>query len=136
ARIIRPNAAHGYISAEGHILPTSPNYTSRVLTLEGPLAVELLSLENLSKDYGDLMELIRYIERDEFWRAQISGLELDRKGNIKLFQQVGKQVIEFGKPVEIGEKFKKINLFYKEILPLKGWNFYARVNVKYKGQII
>src|SRR5690554_1352632 len=40
ARVIRPMAAHGYISAGGEILPTSTNYTSRVLTLEGPLADE------------------------------------------------------------------------------------------------
>jgi cell division protein FtsQ len=53
-----------------------------------------------------------------------------------MYQQVGKQVIEFGEAKDIEEKFKKINLFYEEILPAKGWNTYSRVNVKYKGQIV
>lgn len=136
ARIIRPRAAHGYISAGGEILPTSRNYTSRVLTLQGPMAEELLSLENLSGDHRDLLELILFIDGDEFWRAQIAGLEVDRNKNIKMYQQVGQQVIEFGKPVEIKEKFEKIDLFYSEILPVKGWDAYKRVNVKYNGQII
>lgn len=136
ARIIRPMAPHGYISAEGEILPTSANYTSRVLTLDGPLAEELLEEENLNSKHGDLMELIHFIEGNNFWSAQIPGLQIDRKGNIILYQQVGRQVIEFGKPTEIEEKFKRIAIFYKEILPVKGWDFYERVNVKFKDQII
>jgi len=136
ARIIRPMAAHGYISSEGVVLPTSPNYTTRVLTLEGPMTEELLAKEDLSEEHGDLMNLIEFIEEDKFWSAQIAGLALDKKGEVKIFQQVGKQVIEFGKPVDIEEKFKKISLFYKKILPAKGWNSYERVNVKYKEQII
>lgn len=136
ARIIRPMAAHGYVSAEGVVLPTSPNYTTRVLTLEGALADELLGQEDLSKEHMDLLELIHFIEQDKFWSAQIASLELNRKKEIKMHQQVGKQVIEFGRPNEIEEKFEKIALFYKEILPKKGWNTYDRVNVKYKDQII
>src|SRR5680860_895978 len=132
ARIIRPMAADGYVSAEGVVLPTSPRHTSRVLILRGALADELLGQENLTKEYGDLMAMIHFIEQDEFWSAQIASLEIDRKKDINLYQQVGKQVIEFGKPIEIEEKFKKIALFYKEILPAKGWNTYDRVNVKYK----
>jgi cell division protein FtsQ len=82
------------------------------------------------------MELISFIYRDEFWRAQIVGMDIPKKSDIRLHQQVGKQVIEFGDAKDIQDKFKKINLFYEEILPKKGWNTYSRVNVKYKGQIV
>jgi len=136
ARIIRPSAAHGYISSEGVILPTSPNYTTRVLTIEGPMVETLLSQEDLSEEHADLLELIHFIEKDDFWKAQIAGIEINKNKEVKLFQQVGKQVIEMGRPTDIEEKFKKISLFYKEILPSKGWEAYSRVNVKYKDQII
>ena len=136
ARIIRPSAAHGYISSEGVILPTSPNYTTRVLTIEGPMAESLLSKDDVSKEHADLLQLIHFIEKDDFWKAQIAGIEINKNKEVKLFQQVGKQVIEIGRPTDIEEKFKKISLFYKEILPSKGWETYSRVNVKYKDQII
>jgi cell division protein FtsQ len=42
ARIVRPNAADAYISTEGRILPTSPQYTTRVMTLGGAYAENLL----------------------------------------------------------------------------------------------
>ena len=136
ARITRPSAPHGYISSEGMVLPTSPRYTTRVLTIEGPMAEALLSEDDVSEEHADLLELIHFIEKDDFWKAQIAGMEISRKKDIKLFQQVGKQVIEFGKPMDIKEKFEKISVFYNEILPAKGWDAYQRVNVKYKDQII
>lgn len=136
ARISRPRAADGYISKEGIILPTSTHYTSRVLILYGNYAESLLEKDNLELAYPELMELIRYINDDPFWRAQVTELEIPKKGEIKIYQQVGKQVIEFGEAVDIEEKFKKIDLFYEEILPKKGWNTYSRVNIKYKGQIV
>lgn len=136
ARIVRPTAADGYISTEGVILPTSPTYTSRVMTVEGAFAEALLRKDNISESHPDLLELIRFIHEDEFWSAQITGLDIPRKSDIRLYQQVGRQVIEIGDATDLEEKFKKINLFYEQILPAKGWNAYSRVNVKYKGQIV
>ncbi|MEX2514277.1 MAG: cell division protein [Cyclobacteriaceae bacterium] len=136
ARIVRPLAADGYISMEGKILPTSSKYTSRVVVIEGRKATELLQQKDLTASHPDLMNLLHFIDRDKFWKAQISGMEIQVNGDVNLNQQVGKQTIEFGKPKEIELKFKKINTFYKKIVPLKGWNTYSRVNVKFKDQII
>jgi len=36
----------------------------------------------------------------------------------------------------IEEKFRKLMVFYKEILPQKGWTRYERVNLKYEGQVV
>lgn len=136
ARIVRPMAADGYISTEGKILPTSNNFTPRVITLEGRGAERILERGALTPEQESLLELIHYIHEDKVWQAQISGLELLANGEVLLQQQVGKQVIEFGKPDQIAEKFKKIGIYYTEIVPQKGWNAYERVNVKFKDQII
>ncbi|MDN3668402.1 cell division protein [Echinicola jeungdonensis] len=136
ARISRPIAADGYVSSEGLILPTSPHYTSRVLIINGPKADQLLAARDLSEEYGNLLEFIQFIDQQPFWKAQIATIEMDRDGELKLYQQVGKQVIEFGKPTNIKEKFNKINLYYEKIIPQKGWNTYERVNVEFKDQII
>jgi len=136
ARIVRPMAADAYISKEGVILPTSRKHTTRVLVIEGLYAESLMSRVDVSVADPDLMRLIGFINEDEFWSAQISGLEIQSKNNIKMHQQVGQQVIEFGNAKDIEEKFNKINVLYEKILPVKGWNAYSRVNVKYKNQII
>jgi cell division protein FtsQ len=83
-----------------------------------------------------LMQLLKFIENDKFWKAQITQMNINNSGNIKMYTQVSKQVIEFGTPEEISEKFKKLKIFYKDILPYKGWNSYERVSVKFKDQIV
>jgi len=55
---------------------------------------------------------------------------------ITIFPQVGDERIEFGKPDDVQEKFRKLMIFYKEILPRMGWNKYDRVNLEYEGQIV
>jgi len=136
ARIAQPMAADGYITTEGRVIPTSPSYTSRVLILEGKHAEKLMDQGDISRDMPELMDLIRFITEDEFWKAQITELEVNSRSDIRLFQQVGRQVIEFGDANDIANKFGRIEVFYQEILPRKGWNAYDRVSVKFKDQIV
>ena len=135
ARIAIPMGADGYITTEGMIIPTSPTYTSRVLILVGKYAETLMDQGNVDA-MPELMPLIRFITKDEFWSAQVTELEVNKKDDIRLHQQVGKQVIEFGDAQDIVSKFKRIEVLYKEILPRKGWNAYERISVKFKNQIV
>lgn len=135
ARIARPMAADGYITTEGLIIPTSPSYTSRVLILEGAYAEKLMDQGSVVA-MPELMPLIEFVTKDEFWSAQVSELEINKKDDIRLHQQVGKQVIEFGDALDFESKFRRIEVLYKEILPRKGWNAYDRVSVKFKNQIV
>ena len=135
ARISRPDGADGYITKEGLIISTSPTYTSRVLILEGDYAEQLINEGDLD-GMPELLPLIQFITKDEFWKAQITELEINKKDDIRIHQQVGNQVIEFGDAQDFVSKFKRIEVLYKEILPRKGWNAYKRVSVKFKNQIV
>ncbi len=135
ARIARPYGADGYITKEGLIIPTSSSYTSRVLILEGEYAEELINQGDL-ETMPELMPLIQFITQNEFWKAQITELEINKKNDIRIHQQVGNQVIEFGDAKDFVSKFKRIEVLYKEILPRKGWDAYRRISVKFKNQIV
>ncbi|MDN3205304.1 cell division protein FtsQ/DivIB [Algoriphagus sediminis] len=136
ARIVRPRAADGYITEEGKIIPTSNSYTSRVIVIYGDLADKLMDQGNVMSEVPELMDLIEFVDEDEFWKAQITEIELRSKSDIRLYQQVGSQVLELGSAQDLEEKFEKLEVFYKEILPRKGWNAYNRVSVKFKNQIV
>ncbi|MCC5930035.1 MAG: cell division protein FtsQ [Cyclobacteriaceae bacterium] len=137
ARIINGKIADRYISDLGKILPVSSRYTARVLLIGGELG-NRFNVENMLDDhYGkDLFTMIQFIEQEPFWKAQIAQLNIDKKGEITIYPQVGKQIIEFGRPEDIERKFARLRLFYDEILPAKGWNHYSKVNVKFQKQII
>lgn len=138
ARIVRNDGPDGYIAEDGTVMPVSDKFTTRVVLLSGAFSRLLLQTENLNKseEGKQLMELLAIIREDEFWRAQIAQLDIDSKCRVNMFPQIGGQLIEFGKPENLELKFKKLRIFYKEILPQKGWNAYERVNLEYEGQII
>lgn len=138
ARIIRNDGPDAYITEDGSIMSISDKYTSRVMLISGPFIHDILKFDNLYdfEKGAKLMKVINYIHHDKFWHAQISQLDIDKKSDIIMLPQVSKQKIEFGQPDDVAHKFKKLKIFYKEILPGKGWNTYDRVNLKYYNQII
>jgi len=138
ARIVAKNGKHAYISEEGLLLPVSSNYTARVIVLTGDYMSQLSKVESVLEDeyHAQLFELIKFVNQDSFWNMQIAEINVDRKGKIVMMPQVGNQRLEFGKAEDIEDKFKRLKIFFKEIMPTKGWNAYERVNVEFKDQII
>ena len=136
ARIIYPNHQSQYVDEDGTLLPLSDQYTARVLLVE---AERLRGVKKNLREhaYGTaLLALLNYIERDPFWRAQIVYMGIDEEGKIVMHTQIGQQRVEFGFPEAMEEKLAKLKLFYKQIVPCKGWNTYKRVNVEFDNQIV
>lgn len=138
ARIVRNDGPDGYIADDGTIMPVSEKFTARVVLISGSFVPALLKQRNLTttEEGKMLMEVIGTIRGDDFWSAQIAQLNIDSKMHITMLPQVGNERIEFGKPERISQKFNKLMIFYKEILPRMGWNKYSRVNLEYEGQIV
>ena len=137
ARIIKENGSGAYIAEDGMLMPVSDNFSSRVLLISG-MTTDLQGQDSSSEneEFVKLFELVKYINKDKFWKAQIAQIALQENKEVILLPQITKQYIEFGEIINIESKFERLNIFYKEILPRKGWNSYSRVNVKYKNQII
>lgn len=138
ARIVRNDGPDGYIAEDGTIMPVSEKFTSRVILVSGSYVPKMLEQNNMNakEESKQILELINKIRADEFWNAQIAQLDVDSKTRVTLYPQVGDERIEFGKPGDLDIKFRKLMIFYKEILPRKGWNKYNRVNLEYEGQIV
>lgn len=138
ARIVRNDGPDGYIAEDGRLMPVSNRFTSRVVLVSGAYIRQLLKQKTVdeTEEGRQLLELIKAIREDEFWSAQIAQLDIDSKARVTMFSQVGDERIEFGKPDNLETKFKKLKIFYKEILPRMGWNKYKRVNLEYEGQIV
>jgi len=136
ARIIRKNAPDAYVAEDASILPVSQKFTSRVMLISGSFADSLIADENMLQSHEQYFHLIDFINQDPFWKAQIAQIDIDAFGDVTLYPQVTKQVVEFGGPENVADKFEKLEVFLKKILPFKGWNSYKRVSLQYEGQII
>ena len=138
ARIVQEDAPDAYIAEDGVIVPVSDKFTSRVVLISGAYVTKLLELEDLNKseEGRKLLDMVRLIHENSFWSAQVAQLDINAEGKVTIYPQVTGQLIQFGKPDDLEIKFRKLMIFYKEILPTKGWNRYHRVNLEYEGQII
>ncbi|ALI97858.1 hypothetical protein DC20_01300 [Rufibacter tibetensis] len=126
-----------YLDEEGNQLPLSALYTAHVIPVTSSIVTSPKSGSFFQDSVGTAyLSLLRFIEKDPFWNAQLAHMDIDQKGRVSFLTQVGDQHIEFGKPVHVEEKFKKLFIFYKEVMPVVGWDKYSRLNVEYRDQII
>jgi cell division protein FtsQ len=136
ARILHTDT-DAYIDGEGNVLPLSDRFTARVLPVTKSVLAPAFNKEFFQDSVGRAyLQLIEFIEQDNFWKAQIAQMHIDAKGKVIFLPQVGNQNIEFGKPEDIDDKFRKLMVFYQKVLPVMGWDRYKRVNVEFHNQII
>lgn len=138
ARLIRTDGPDAYVAEDGKVMETSERYSARIILVSGDIVKKLISQGDLNttEEGLALMAMIEYINKDKFWKAQVAQLDFNKSGKVFIYPQVTGQVVEFGLPEDIELKFKKLMIFYKEILPQMGWTKYDRVNVEFEGQVI
>jgi len=133
ARFMREGKPDFYVDSIGKILPVSERYTARVMLFTRENDDRL---PNFKEDDFNLLLLIKKISRSKFWKAQISSLHLTAKREILLYPQLGSHAIEFGRCFDLDDKLERLMIFYKDILPRKGWTKYKRVSLKFSGQLV
>jgi cell division protein FtsQ len=140
ARVLRftsgeSNQRDQYVTQEGKFIGTSDFFTPRTLVVSGPFFTQ--NRRDLCDARGKtLIPLFEFINEDDFLRAQISQIMVAADGGVILVPTLGKTNIDFGLPIHIESKFKKLKLFYEKIIPNKGWNTYSWIHLKYKNQVI
>lgn len=136
-RLAIPGQTDAYLSSGGKILPMSSRFTARCMVLTGAFTT-LLAQKDWQKDSlrTPYFNFVKKIAADEFLSSLLPQSDINWKGEIIIYPQVGKQVIDFGKPTDLDIKFAKLQMLYKKIIPAKGWNTYTYISLKYKNQII
>ena len=138
ARLINNIGDDYYIDKNGEIFPVSNKYSERVLLIffKNYKNIDKEKNINFFQNGNEIFKLINYINRNDFYKKQISQINVLKDGEIIMIPQITKQKIYFGNTDNMEIKFKKLELFNKNILPTKGWNYYESVNLKFKNQIV
>lgn len=83
-----------------------------------------------------LLPLLEYIQADSVWNSLVSGIKVTPQHDILISPMIKGHVIAFGDTSLIDNKFKRISTIYKEVMAVKGWNYYDTISVKWKGQVV
>jgi cell division protein FtsQ len=127
------NTSGYYINEDGVFFPLSESYSARALLVSGPYFINSKQLQ--SKKGAPLMNLMRFLNTNEFWKAQIAEMYVDKDGEVQLTTVLGNQRIELGMAEDFESKFSKLRIFYDEVLS-KDWSRYSKISVKFQDQIV
>lgn len=138
ARIMDEEDPSYYLDEDGERVRTSPKFTARVMVVTGKIGRfndNYLNIPHhrLNRVFG----LIKFINNNEFWKAQFEQIHIDHSGDATLIPKLGDHEIKFGVPDEdIEDKFHRLEVFYQDGLPVEGWNKYKSINLAFKGQVV
>ena len=132
-----------YIDEEGELMPLSEKGTVRVLTSNGNInynykggIVKVMSDTSVSKTLKKLYALAKYINTDDFLKAQIEQIYVTSKREFELVPAVGNQIIMLGDMYDYKKKLRYLKQFYLRYLNQHFWEKYKYINLKYKNQIV
>ena len=117
-----------YMDSKGIRVPVSSKYVERILLASGTIPDE-----NIEKS---LLKMADFVNKDEFWRAQIEQIFVQANGELLCVPQVGDYLIEFGTPDDYELKFRNLRAVYQQGFKNMGWNRYKTISVKYRNQVV
>ena len=107
-------------------LPVFTNYPSDKKTARGKDSILMKQIKDVSL----------FLLQDSFWMAEIDQVDINPAREFEMVPKVGNHTIVFGNGEEIATKFRKLYIFYNDVLSKTGWNTYSVVNVSYKDQVV
>ena len=128
ARVFDGNDSY-YINRDGKRLTASLRYRCDVPFIQ------------LSPGYNgsllDIIPLIDYVNASKVRQELVTAYSIAPNGDMILVPPFRGHVINFGNPREdIANKFDRLLTMYRDVLPVKGWDFYDNLSVKFRGQVV
>lgn len=123
--------SHGsyYINRAGKRLTANSRFRIDVPVISGEF--------NAERSPKMLLPLIQRISNDSAWNALVAQIMVDRRnGDIILAPMIRGHVINLGDTANIDSKLDRIMTMYRKVLPVKGWNYYDTLSVKWGGQVV
>ena len=123
---IKTDNADYYLDEQGMKMPLSSEYTPRVLVVTG---------EVNESNHSSIFSFVERINKDKFWKSQITQAHFNNK-EVIIITRVGGQKIHFGTLTDVNKKLGNLYQFYKQAMPIKGWQTYSEISLAYNNQIV
>ena len=129
ARVFEPNGLSYYINREGKHMKADARYHIDVPVIAGSFPDSAFSPTRL-------LPLIDYISASPTLSEMITMIKVDSPTDVILVPQIRGHVINFGEPDAFESKFARLKRIYRDVLPVKGWEYYDTLSVKWGGQVV
>ena len=117
-----------YINKDGKRMDAVATFSANVPVVKG----------HFTKAYSPLrlLPMIQYVESDSALRSLVTMYCLKDSNNIIIVPSIEGHVVNMGNCTSYDTKFRKLKLFYNKVMPVKGWNYYDTISVKWDHQVV
>jgi cell division protein FtsQ len=117
-----------YVNREGKKIPASTNFFTDVPIVEG----------HFSKGFGPekLLPMVDYVSADSTLASIVTMYKYRDPMNIYVVPCFNGHIVNMGSVDNYQSKFRKLLLFYRKVMPEKGWNTYDTISVKWDHQVV
>ncbi len=127
ARVFEGDKSY-YINKTGKRISATARYHSDVPVITG-------RFDSVFKPH-DLLPLVNYLSNDSAWNSLVTYIKAESPRNIILVPLIHGHVINIGDMGNLDNKFYRLTRAYREVLPVKGWDYYDTLSVKWSGQLV
>lgn len=135
ARVFTTGPASFYIDSAGRKMPLSDKLSARVPVFTGFPDKKLLSARD-SILLNDIRITANYIIKHPFWMAQVAQIDITPERTLEMMPVVGNHTVRLGNAENIDKKFRRLLVFYKQVLSKTGFDKYKVIDVQFEGQVV
>lgn len=128
ARVFEPGKPSYYINVSGKRISAELRYHVDVPVLVGNFD----SIHPAKR----LLPLLDYIAGHPSVSAMVATVTQEADGNIIIVPNIVGHVVNFGDTSRVDEKFALLREYYRKVAPVKGWQTYDTIAVKWRGQVV
>ena len=122
------NGSSYYINASGKRIAATAGHHVDVPVVTGHFAS--------GKDVAALLPMFGYIHSHPDLDAMVTSVTVRPNGDIIVIPPVAGHVINLGDTTMIADKFGRLRRFYREVMPVRGWDCYDTLSVKWRGRLV
>lgn len=124
ARVWPANAPSYYVNRDGKTILATSRYRIDVPHVAGQYSPTAL------------LPLLDYLRTDKDADRLFTMISAVDTTNIILIPAIRGHVVNLGDAQNVSDKIARLKRFYAEVLPIKGWEHYDTISLKWKNQIV
>lgn len=136
ARVFNLSGKSWLLDSTGSLLPLTGKTPMRLPVFTGYPGETFGRHGHDSALNAQIRNLSRFLNQDSFWCRAIEQVNITPARTFELTPLIGNQVIEFGDGNDIEGKFRRLMLFYRQVMAKTGFAKYERIKVEFAGQVI
>lgn len=135
ARIFTTHNRSFYLDELGMPMPLSTQKTMKLPVFTGlPDSIGIQGRD--SAILQEMRETAQLIAADSFWASQVAQIDRTPDGEWELIPVVGDHIVKLGSLENLDLKFRRLWIFYSQVLAKTGLSHYRIVDVRFEGQVV